>query len=510
MGHQDVQRRLARLRHRGAGAKAQYRFQIKNIYEEDAHISSVRSSCGCTTPELTKADLKTFETGELIADFNTRDFLGHKSATLTVTFDRPYPAEVQLQISGVIQGDVVLEPGALNLGTIDLGKGTERRLRVSYVGRENWKIVDVKTLDPHFEVEITELARAPGKIVYDLLVRLTKDAPVGYIKDQLVLVTNDPRAAELPVDLEGRVISDITISPSQLFIGVVHPGQKVTKKLVVRGKKPFKIIDVKCPDKSFEIDAPKDARAVHLIPVVFTAGDDPGRIAQKISILTDQGDNVVQAFTAFAEIVKPQAAASTTSSAAVSPVPPIASVGGGYLPLLTGFLTGARVEAGSGAILVVGRAANQFGVADVALVPVLDDVPSLFATVGRRAHVSHQRALWKLQLEHGVIERGSDIAGSDRCTHAHQNRPLMADRGDGPGFEDWHAVCRFAMLQPKVETRFAVGLAGQFERRVRCIVPHNQRPVHWNHARDGSAGSKRQLPILAARHKACRWRESRQ
>ena len=31
------------------GAKAEHRFQIKNLYEEDVHISGVRSSCGCTT-----------------------------------------------------------------------------------------------------------------------------------------------------------------------------------------------------------------------------------------------------------------------------------------------------------------------------------------------------------------------------------------------------------------------------------------------------------------------------
>ncbi len=287
------------------GAKSQYRFEVKNIYEEDAHILSVRSSCGCTTPHVTKPDMKTFETSEVVADFNTRDFLGHRTAMITVVFDRPFPAEVQLNIAGTVQSDIVLEPGALDLGTVDLGKGAETRLSVDYLGTGSWKIVDVKTLDPHFEVEINELDRAPGKTSYQLLVRLTKDAPVGYIKDQLILCTNDPRAPELPVDLEGRVISDITISPSQLFIGVVHPGQKVTKKLVVRGRRPFKIIDVQCSDKSFEIDAPKDARAVHLIPVVFTAGDDPGRIAQKISITTDQGD-VVQAFTAFAEIVKSQ------------------------------------------------------------------------------------------------------------------------------------------------------------------------------------------------------------
>ena len=290
------------------GSKAQFRFQLKNIYEEDLHILGVRSTCQCTVPQLTKSDLKTFETAEVIADFNTREFLGQKLATVFVKCQIPSRSdipvtEVQLQIKGIIRSDVVVQPGAIDLGTVDVGKGVEKKLLVSYAGRDNWKILDVKTADPHFEVEVTELVRMPGKVSYELLIRLTNDAPVGYIKDQLILVTSDPRAREFPVDMQGRVMSDITISPSELFLGIVHPGEKVTRKLVVRGKKPFKIIDVKCPDKAFEIEPPKEAKTVHLIPVVFTAGDDPGRVAQKISIETDQG-GVVQAFTAFAEIVK--------------------------------------------------------------------------------------------------------------------------------------------------------------------------------------------------------------
>jgi hypothetical protein len=99
-------------------------------------------------------------------------------------------------------------------------------------------------------------------------------------------------------------MSDITISPTKLFIGVVRPGQKVTKNLVVRGKTPFKILDVNCGDDCFQIEPSKDSKRVHLIPVVFTAGNEAGRVAQRISLRTDHGD-VVQAFTAFAEVVKP-------------------------------------------------------------------------------------------------------------------------------------------------------------------------------------------------------------
>ena len=46
--------------------------------------------------------------------------------------------------------------------------------------------------------------------------------------------------------------------------------------------------------------------------VVFTAGNQAGRVAQRISLHTDHGD-VVQAFTAFAEVVKPDAPAAPRS-----------------------------------------------------------------------------------------------------------------------------------------------------------------------------------------------------
>ncbi len=289
------------------GSKAEFRFQIKNLYEEDAHIQAVRSSCGCTTPQITRSDLKTFETGEIVAEFNTRDFTGHKSATLFVTFDKPFHAEVQLHITGFIRSDVVTQPGAVDFGTVDQGAAAEQRLQVTYAGRDDWRILDAKTADPWYEVEMKETARGNGRVAYDLVVRMTKDAPLGYVKDQLILVTNDSHAREFPVDLEGRVTAEITISPTKLFLGVMRPGQKVTKNLVVRGKKPFRIVKVDCPE-CFQIEPSKEPRTVHLIPVVFTAGKKTGRVAQKISLHTDQAD-IVQAFTAFAEVVEADVAA---------------------------------------------------------------------------------------------------------------------------------------------------------------------------------------------------------
>lgn len=296
------------------GSKAEYRFKIKNLYEEDLRILRIESSCGCTTSRVSKRELRTFETADIVAIFNTRDFTGHKSATLKVVLECVSQAEVQLRITGFIRSDVVTVPGAIDFGTVDQGSVAEQRLQVTYAGRDDWRILDAKTADPWYEVEMKEVARGNGRVAYDLLVRMTGQAPLGYVKDRLILVTNDGQAGEFPVDMQGRVTSDITISPKKLFIGVVRPGQKVTKNLVVRGKTPFRIIDVECPDDCFKIEPSKDAKSVHLIPVVFTAGDDPGRVARTINLRTDHG-GVVQAFTAFAEVVKPDEPAKTSPQA---------------------------------------------------------------------------------------------------------------------------------------------------------------------------------------------------
>jgi hypothetical protein len=74
-------------------------------------------------------------------------------------------------------------------------------------------------------------------------------------------------------------------------MGVVEPEHEVTKKLVVRGKTPFRIISIHCDDAHFRFNAVPDdiARSVHLVPVTFVAGKKSGKVTQTIRIATDLG-----------------------------------------------------------------------------------------------------------------------------------------------------------------------------------------------------------------------------
>ncbi|MCE5266828.1 MAG: DUF1573 domain-containing protein [Planctomycetaceae bacterium] len=273
------------------GAKAEYRFVFENLYLEDVHIADVRSSCGCTTPIVETPLLKTYQKGSILAHFNTDTFQGQRSATLTIVIDRPFPAEVQVQVHGYIRGDVVVDPGSVQLGSIDQGNGADQSVAVNYAGRDDWQITEIKTSNSYISAKAVQTARENGQVSYALQVHVDKNAPAGYLNDHLMLVTNDG-SAQIPVLVEGRVVAGITVSPASLFMGVVEPGQKVTKQLVVKGKKPFRILSISCDDKSFKFDTSKEnaAKALHMIPVTFSAGADAGKVVKTIRIKTDQGE----------------------------------------------------------------------------------------------------------------------------------------------------------------------------------------------------------------------------
>ncbi len=268
-------------------SKQQFRFKLKNIYVEDVHIARVRSSCGCTSPIIEKRTLKTHESGTILAVYNTNSFLGSKSATVTVTIDKPYYAEVQLNVQGFIRSDVVFNPGSIQFGEVAQGSITEQKLDITYAGRTDWKITDVRSAYPHFEVELNEKDRNTNRVNYEMLVRLKQDAPAGYIQDELTIVTDDPKNKTISLAVQGRVISPLTISPTTLILGPVETGSMVSKKLVVRGNAPFRITEITCNDQCLKIDTPDTAKKLHLIPVQFTAGDTSTKMVETITIKTD-------------------------------------------------------------------------------------------------------------------------------------------------------------------------------------------------------------------------------
>ena len=274
------------------GAKAEYRFEFTNPFVEDVHISHATSSCGCTSVTVETPTLKTYEKGAVLAHLNSDRFLGQKSATITVYIDRPYRAEVRLHVRSDIRSDVVFTPGSVAVGNVQQGEPVERVVNLRYTGgNSNWQITDIESTNPHIKCSYEKTAENYNQKSYQLRVKVDKDAEPGYLNNQLIIKTNDSYVTQVPLMVEGRIDSALTVSPSPLMLGVVKQGNEVTHSLIIRGQKPFKITSISSDDKRFrfgEID--QSAKQIHAIPVTFVADGElaSGKIVDKIHIQTDQ------------------------------------------------------------------------------------------------------------------------------------------------------------------------------------------------------------------------------
>lgn len=285
------------------GSTAEYYFQFKNIYKPDIHIAGVKSSCGCTEPRVTKSTIGSLESAAVVARLNTHAFIGNKSAVLTVIIDKPYYAEVPLYVKGYIRSDLTLSPEGVTFGPVYQGHEATKEIDITYNGYAPWEIKAIKIGNKHVSAEAVESKRGSGQVSYKMTVKIDKETPIGLLKESIVVVTNDKSSPNFTVDVEAEVLPEILVKPSNLFMGVLKPGETVTKQILIRAQSDFTLLGVECDDQNFSFrETVSSPKKIHLIPVTYTAPAKSGLQETKIRIRIDHNEEMVADVKAQAQI----------------------------------------------------------------------------------------------------------------------------------------------------------------------------------------------------------------
>lgn len=289
-----------------SGSDVRHKIAVRNIYQETIQITNVSTTCGCAAAQPSQRELKTNETAYVEVTMNTVKFRREKTSNVdvTLTFDGRTFKTVRIPIRAYIRPDIVFEPGRVEFGSVAVNTGAQRRIRIAYAGSDDWRINEVKCDDPHVTAELTETARGNGRVDYDLLVKLAVDAPLGVIRDELVLMLNDERNPQVTVAVEADVVPDIVVNPTTLALGTLTPGASKTVTVVVRGNRPFAIDKIECESDRdcFSIRLNKDQRNVHVLPITVTAPAETGELTEKF-FLTIAGRETPIEFTAQGKVV---------------------------------------------------------------------------------------------------------------------------------------------------------------------------------------------------------------
>ncbi len=291
-------------------AKAEYRFEFTNPFEEDIHLSDVTSSCVCSTPKIETPDLKAHETGAVMVHFNTDKVSGAQKATITVHIDKPSPAVVTLQVRGYVRNDVTFDPASVQFGSVLLGEEREKSVKVVYHGSNAfWKIQRAESANPNISVEIGQTTPKRKLIEVELKLKLNKTAPTGRLDENIFLVSSDSTAGRIPLMVEGEVRAAISVKPDVFSLGTVKEGQIIDRTLVFVGDQPFVVKGYAVSGDSIRVEKrgefetePKTMHVVRLNFVVSKA-EEYKSIRETVRFETDNPD--VSPTLTFLAVVKP-------------------------------------------------------------------------------------------------------------------------------------------------------------------------------------------------------------
>lgn len=277
---------------------AQFTFKFKNTSDKTITISSVRATCGCTTPQLTKKTYNPGEQGEIPVTFNPQNRKGPQTKQVIVESDDPNCSRLELTLTSNVSPLVFIEPSKIFFQEAMRGQGVTQTVTVT--GRDpNFDISSIEGDSPVFKAvkskseTIQEDGRSLTRVTIDLT--LAKDAPVGTHNYTFILNTTDPKAAKVNMPVAGTVVGEIRATPPGMLVRTFTPSTPFQAQVQIdsRTGKPFNVksVDVEGPaDMSLAVDfqpSTQDGKPVFLVTLNGSTPAGPGQYRGTITVETD-------------------------------------------------------------------------------------------------------------------------------------------------------------------------------------------------------------------------------
>ena len=255
------------------GAKVKHDFVLTNRLAEPITILNLRPSCGCTSGKASASTVNPGEQAVVEAQMDTRNFLGLKSTILYVTLVTASgrEAEVRLGVTSNILADIVLNPGAIDFGTVMKGQSPTQVLTIDRINAPGWRFERMVSASRALTAQLAETRRDPkGGVGYTLTVGIKADAPAGPLRDEIRLLSNDREAPSIPVMVTATVRGDLTAAPSVLALGEVDSTAGKQGRYIVRASRPFAITAVEGAGDGFSVVPPENVRkTTHVLTLAY-------------------------------------------------------------------------------------------------------------------------------------------------------------------------------------------------------------------------------------------------
>jgi hypothetical protein len=264
-----------------------HHFRVVNNTKGPVSISNVRVSCGCVSATALKNFLNPGEETAILARMDSTRFIGPKSVTIFVQFDRPAYEEVRLWVQANGRNDFNVTPDSLTFGSIKRSTAPAAAVTLTFYGSPDTQVTEVKGESNYIQPSVKVIRRTEGEAAFEVTAKLRPDTPVGKWYTDIWVKTNNPSIPQVRVPLTVEVESALSVSPEAVSLGQVVINGESERRVIIRGARAFKIKTVEGTDDQIAVrDSSEESKAIHVLTVKLK-GSKAGAIDRTVKVVTD-------------------------------------------------------------------------------------------------------------------------------------------------------------------------------------------------------------------------------
>ena len=183
---------------------------VREVYVPSTEAEPVRVlSVGCDSPFFSGSIAQSKQRSGTAIEVTLKPGapVGPLKGKLLITTDHPFDPAVKVPIAATIKGNIDLDRDKFFLGLVKQGKQAVSNVTISTVGKDPFKITKIDNPLSCVSVDVKpslDKLGVEGK-EYVLTATLKPDAPLGNIKGEMVVHTNDPHQAQVKIPIYAYV-----------------------------------------------------------------------------------------------------------------------------------------------------------------------------------------------------------------------------------------------------------------------------------------------------------------
>lgn len=263
-------------------------YEIRNKGAEPLLITSHHAVCGCTSAVLDESEVAPGQHTRFEVRFDTRGFSGRESKIVRVNSNDPKTPSLALSLQGQVDRELAVSPARVYFGKVEQGKSATQQITVSSTAAKVL-ITDVASNSKYLKVARDEKKGAAG-----FLVTLLENAPVGILRENIVVTTTSKHHPAITVPVFARVLSDFELFPSEISFGLIDQEAQDNKALeqtvLLKSSHPINILEVKSNGDFVVVEAVDSTDSLEKILKVTLKQGAKGVIKEKVTIKTDNSN----------------------------------------------------------------------------------------------------------------------------------------------------------------------------------------------------------------------------